>query len=93
MSKKYVALNELAELTQDRGTLRDHAMSFLIAGRDTTSGMLSWTVNNLQTLRFNISNLPRLSCTYLLATLQYTPNCARRSLMYWGKVTVGAQRV
>jgi len=44
MSKKYVALNELAELTQNRDVLRDHAMGLLIAGRDTTSGMLSWTV-------------------------------------------------
>ena len=44
MSKKYVALNGLAELTQDRDALRDHAMGFLLAGRDTTSGMLSWTV-------------------------------------------------
>ena len=44
MSKKYVALNELAELTQDREVLRDHAMGLLLAGRDTTSGMMSWMV-------------------------------------------------
>jgi len=52
-AKKWVALNELAAadeyLTQnkaDKDALASHAMGFLLAGRDTTSAMLSWAVSD-----------------------------------------------
>jgi len=38
---KYVFINELAKQTNDPITLRNEAMNILIAGRDTTAGLLS----------------------------------------------------
>lgn len=43
-SKKYVFLNELALETQDPIVLRDQIMSVLLAGRDGTAALLSWTL-------------------------------------------------
>jgi len=52
-AKKWVALNEFATadeyLTQDKASkdaLASHALGFLLAGRDTTSAMLSWAVSD-----------------------------------------------
>lgn len=41
---KYVFLNELKKETQDPVELRDQVLHLLIAGRDTTSSLLSWTL-------------------------------------------------
>ena len=46
-SKKYTVLNELAKGTQDKGALTDNAMTLLVAGRDTTACLISWTVGSL----------------------------------------------
>ncbi|KAI9712244.1 MAG: hypothetical protein M1828_001722 [Chrysothrix sp. TS-e1954] len=40
---KYVFLDALAEETRDPATLRDQCMNILLAGRDTTACLLSWT--------------------------------------------------
>jgi len=45
--EKYVFLDALADVTQDRVTLRDQVLSVMLAGRDTTSTLLSWVVWNL----------------------------------------------
>ena len=52
-AKKWIALNEFAAadefLTQnkaDKDALASHALGFLLAGRDTTSAMLSWAVSD-----------------------------------------------
>jgi hypothetical protein len=39
---KYVFLEELAQATQDRKVLRDQTLSVMIAGRDTTVGLVLW---------------------------------------------------
>ena len=41
-SGKYVFLNELIQRTQDPIELRSQLLNVLIAGRDTTAGLLSW---------------------------------------------------
>ncbi|KAG0641402.1 cytochrome P450 [Tuber brumale] len=41
--KKYVFLEELAERTQDPQVLQDQVLSVMLAGRDTTAALLSWT--------------------------------------------------
>lgn len=43
-NRKYVFLEELTKQTRDPIVLRDQAMSVLLAGRDTTAGLLSFTV-------------------------------------------------
>lgn len=40
--KKYVFLNEIVKETQDPIILRDQALNIMLAGRDTTSSLLSW---------------------------------------------------
>ncbi|KAK9323804.1 cytochrome P450 [Lipomyces orientalis] len=42
-SGRYVFLYSLVEETQDPKVLRDQALNILLAGRDTTAGLLSWT--------------------------------------------------
>ena len=44
--KKYVFLDVLTEVTQDRDVLRGQVMSVMLASRDTTSTLLSWIVWN-----------------------------------------------
>ncbi|RPB20422.1 cytochrome P450 [Terfezia boudieri ATCC MYA-4762] len=53
-AKKWVALNELAAVDEDltqskafKDALASHAISLLVAGRDTTSAMLSWAIHLL----------------------------------------------
>lgn len=41
---KFVFLDELVKETQDRTELRDQVLHLLLAGRDTTSALLSWTI-------------------------------------------------
>lgn len=41
--EEYVLLDTLAEHTKDQGELRDQILGLLIAGRDTTAALLSWT--------------------------------------------------
>ncbi|KZF23725.1 cytochrome P450 [Xylona heveae TC161] len=41
--EKYVLLEALAEETQNRKELREHLLQILLAGRDTTASLLSWT--------------------------------------------------
>ncbi|KAK8156658.1 cytochrome P450 52A12 [Phyllosticta citrichinensis] len=41
---KYVFLNALADETRDPVLLRDQLLNILLAGRDTTASLLSWTV-------------------------------------------------
>ena len=41
--KKYVFLDALAQKVPDRTALRDHVVNILLAGRDTTACLLSWT--------------------------------------------------
>ncbi|KAG9237123.1 cytochrome P450 alkane hydroxylase-like protein [Amylocarpus encephaloides] len=45
--KKYVLLEELAAETKDPVELRDQALHLLLAGRDTTSALLSWAITML----------------------------------------------
>lgn len=45
--KQYVFLYELAKQTRDRTELTDQLMSILLAGRDTTAGLLSLTFHVL----------------------------------------------
>ena len=52
-AKKWVALNEFAAADEflmqgkaNKEALASHAMGFLLAGRDTTSTMLSWAVSD-----------------------------------------------
>ncbi|KAK9346696.1 cytochrome P450 [Lipomyces starkeyi] len=40
---RYIFLYALVEVTQDPKTLRDQLLNILLAGRDTTAGLLSWT--------------------------------------------------
>jgi cytochrome P450 len=40
---RYIFLHELAKATQDRTELRSQVLNILIAGRDTTAGLLGWT--------------------------------------------------
>jgi cytochrome P450 len=40
--QQYVFLNELAKATQDKIELRDQCLNVLLAGRDTTAGLLGW---------------------------------------------------
>ncbi|KAK9247173.1 cytochrome P450 [Lipomyces tetrasporus] len=40
---RYVFLYALVEVTQDPKTLRDQLLNILLAGRDTTAGLLGWT--------------------------------------------------
>ncbi|KAK9364725.1 cytochrome P450 [Lipomyces kononenkoae] len=40
---RYIFLYALVEETQDPKTLRDQLLNILLAGRDTTAGLLSWT--------------------------------------------------
>lgn len=42
-SSDYVFLHELAKVTQDKNQLRSEVLNILIAGRDTTAGLLGWT--------------------------------------------------
>lgn len=42
-SRAYVFLHELAQTTKDPYTLRSQLLNILIAGRDTTAGLLGWT--------------------------------------------------
>ena len=42
--KKYVLLDELVEETRDPIELRDQILHILLAGRDTTSALISWTL-------------------------------------------------
>ncbi|KAK9238923.1 cytochrome P450 [Lipomyces kononenkoae] len=42
-SERYMFLEALAEETQDPKALRDQSLNILLAGRDTTAGLLSWT--------------------------------------------------
>lgn len=46
-SKNYVFLDELIKETQDPIQLRDQVLNLLVAGRDTTASLLSWTFYNL----------------------------------------------
>jgi cytochrome P450 len=41
--KRYVFMEALAESTQDPHVLQDQVLSVLLAGRDTTASLLSWT--------------------------------------------------
>ena len=43
-SERYVFLDALLEQTRDRKVLRDQLISVLLAGRDTTACLLSWTL-------------------------------------------------
>jgi len=43
LGKKYVFLEELAERTQDPQVLQDQVLNVMLAGRDTTAALLSWT--------------------------------------------------
>lgn len=43
----YTFLHELARFSRDRRLLRDQIVAFLLAGRDTTAGTLSWAVYEL----------------------------------------------
>ncbi|RVX66580.1 hypothetical protein B0A52_09457 [Exophiala mesophila] len=43
-SKKYCFLDELTKETQNPVELRDNLLNILIAGRDTTSSLLGWTI-------------------------------------------------
>ena len=43
----YVFLHELAKMTRDRKILRDQLLNILLAGRDTTAGLLSFTLLEL----------------------------------------------
>ncbi|PIG86239.1 hypothetical protein AARAC_004696 [Aspergillus arachidicola] len=43
-STEYVFLNELAKTTRDPYVLRSQLLNILLAGRDTTAGLLSWTM-------------------------------------------------
>jgi cytochrome P450 len=43
-SKRYVFADELAKSTQDRDEIRDQLLNIMIAGRDTTSGLLGFTL-------------------------------------------------
>lgn len=45
--KKYVFAEELAEATQDPVELRNQLLHILLAGRDTTSGLLGWVFYSL----------------------------------------------
>ncbi|KAK9364724.1 cytochrome P450 [Lipomyces kononenkoae] len=42
-SERYMFLEALAEETQNPKTLRDQSLNILLAGRDTTANLLSWT--------------------------------------------------
>jgi cytochrome P450 len=42
--EKYVFLDTVAENTEDRAALRGQIVNILAAGRDTTAGLLSWTL-------------------------------------------------
>lgn len=42
-SAQYVFLYELAKVTQDKDELRYQVLNILLAGRDTTAGLLGWT--------------------------------------------------
>ncbi|KAF2172859.1 hypothetical protein M409DRAFT_16813 [Zasmidium cellare ATCC 36951] len=46
-SKKYNLLAALATETQDRTELRNQTLAILIAGRDTTAGLLGWSFERL----------------------------------------------
>jgi cytochrome P450 len=41
--QKYIFLDAIAESTQDPKVLRDQMLNVLLAGRDTTAGLLGWT--------------------------------------------------
>lgn len=45
--KDYTFLHELASFTRDRKVLRDQLVAVLLAGRDTTACVLSWTIYEL----------------------------------------------
>ncbi|KAK5174120.1 uncharacterized protein LTR77_001200 [Saxophila tyrrhenica] len=45
--KKQSLMNNLATQTQDRTELRNQALAILLAGRDTTAGMLGWALTRL----------------------------------------------
>ncbi|KAL9109109.1 MAG: hypothetical protein Q9227_006200 [Pyrenula ochraceoflavens] len=45
--ERYVFLNELAKVTSDPKQLRDELLNILLAGRDTTAGLLSHTIHAL----------------------------------------------
>ncbi|KAF2716591.1 putative cytochrome P450 alkane hydroxylase [Polychaeton citri CBS 116435] len=45
--QRYVFLQALMCRTQDRKVLRDHLLNILLAGRDTTACLLSWTIRLL----------------------------------------------
>lgn len=42
-SSKYVFLYELAKVTHDKVEMRNQVLNILLAGRDTTAGLLGWT--------------------------------------------------
>lgn len=46
-TKSYIFLDELAKETQNPVQLRDQVLNLLVAGRDTTASLLSWTFYNL----------------------------------------------
>ncbi|PRT52528.1 hypothetical protein B9G98_00148 [Wickerhamiella sorbophila] len=46
-SESYTFIYELAKVTRDRVTIRDQALNILIAGRDTTASLLSYSIWHL----------------------------------------------
>jgi cytochrome P450 len=43
-SKKYIFLDAVAQTNRDPKALRDQMLNILLAGRDTTAGLIGWTV-------------------------------------------------
>lgn len=52
---RYVFLDSVAKESGDRTALRGHIVNALVAGRDTTACLLSWTLYVLSRSRFEIS--------------------------------------
>lgn len=46
-SDRYVFLDELLKMTNDRVDIRSQLLNILLAGRDTTAGLLGWTIWSL----------------------------------------------
>ncbi|RHZ48508.1 cytochrome P450 [Aspergillus thermomutatus] len=104
-SSQYVFLNALVSVTQDPIELRSQLLNILLAGRDTTASLLSWTVLLLarhpaefQKLRqtivdeFGTYDQPRSITFGALKSCQYLQYCMNESLRLF-PVVPGNRRI